>query len=169
MPAKVIDYDTLDSAAAVIAPDETIFMFNLMRFKPQATYLTTDPKFATLATCTGQEAYYTRYIPKFFEFKPVMTPVFIGRPIQGVLASEWGSDQIRNAGRSEGVVGDGHHGGGKKEEWDNVSIIRYKNLAEFRKLIDNDVYRETAMPHRIAAIEEYKLVVCTEMSIPGGK
>jgi hypothetical protein len=154
MSGKVIDYDSLDAAAAVISPEKPIFMFNLMRFKPQATYLTDDPTFTSLPACTGQEAYYTRYIPKFFEFKSSGTPIFLGKPIQGVIATL--ADATEDAA----------HGGTDNEKWDAVAIVRYVNLGDFRKLVDSDIYRKTGMPHRVAAVEEYKLIVCEEMAVP---
>lgn len=51
----------MTAAAAVIPEGPTFVVFNLLRYKPEANY---DDR-PEQASCSGQEAYYSRYVPAF--------------------------------------------------------------------------------------------------------
>ncbi|WP_294642538.1 hypothetical protein [uncultured Aureimonas sp.] len=49
------------------------------------------------------------------------------------------------------------------EAWDAVLIVRYPSLAAFRAIVESDRYRDEALPHRLSAVEEWRLIAQTEM------
>jgi hypothetical protein len=129
----LIDPKQLSSLLKTHDPKEPIYMLNLLRYKPTATYSSFH---STLAgePCTGREAYLQRYRAAI---GPLMPPgaaaIFIGAAI------------------TELVAPDG-------ENWDDVAIVRYETLEGFRGMVESEAYRETAAPHRLAALEDWRLV-----------
>lgn len=51
----------------------------------------------------------------------------------------------------------------KGEEWDLVAINRYPTLEGFREMLESREYRERALPHREAGLEECRLVMLDKM------
>lgn len=45
---------------------------------------------------------------------------------------------------------------GPDEDWDEIVLVRYESFAEFRAIVESDAYRETAAPHRLAAIANWR-------------
>ena len=160
----VLNYDTLSHLSTTIPADKPIFVLNLMRFKPIATYSPSAPaSFHSLPPLSGREAYFSRYVATFQPRMPASAgPVFLGKPIKSLLAALPGIDN------REEVHVDGKFGqleNDKEDRWDNVAIIKYGSLKEFRDIVENEWYRENLMHHRIASIEEYSLIICEEISL----
>ncbi|KAF3765618.1 hypothetical protein M406DRAFT_355993 [Cryphonectria parasitica EP155] len=53
--------------------------------------------------------------------------------------------------------------GGEGDRWDITGIIRYEKFGDFRKLTEHEDYVKEALPHRLASLEEARLVVTTEL------
>lgn len=119
---------------ANLAPDKPIRMLNLVRFKPQAEYdSTTD-----LPQVSGQEAYFARYIPAF-----------------NVAADQRGGVEVVFLSTNlTGLVGP------SDEHWDAVGLIEYPSIKHFEDIISSKEYRETAAKHRLAALEDWRLIAC---------
>lgn len=43
------------------------------------------------------------------------------------------------------------------ENWDVVAIIKYDNLEGFKKMVECDEYKKEAEPHRLAALDDFRL------------
>jgi hypothetical protein len=52
------------------------------------------------------------------------------------------------------------------EAWDAVLIVRYPSLAAFRAIVESDRYRDEALPHRLSAVSDWRLIAQTEMPRP---
>ncbi|KAJ9624306.1 hypothetical protein H2204_010862 [Knufia peltigerae] len=141
---KLVD---LAETAKSIAADKPVVMVNLIKFKEQATY----PEGSPHTSIPGHEAYYSRYIANFSRISTSMAsnpedkfkPLFLGNIQANIIAKPYGGD----------------------ETFDMVGIIHYPNFAAFRKVIECEEYKETALPHRLAAIEDYRLYLATEMVV----
>lgn len=138
MATTDISREGLDMAAQALA-DAPVLMLNLLRYNEQARYDGGD-----WPSCSGREAYLTRYVPAFAE-------VTQG---QGI-AAEW--------------VGTVHAAlvSAADEAWDDVAIVRYPSFAAFRTMIESDAYREKADPHRRAALADWRLLATTPMPLTG--
>lgn len=44
------------------------------------------------------------------------------------------------------------------EGWDDVAIVQYPSFAAFRAVIESEDYRTTAEPHRMAALDDMRLI-----------
>lgn len=137
MKAIEIKEQNMSAAEAIIPVNSPLFMLNLLRFKQEATYT---EQFKNLAKCTGREAYFNRYIPIFLELASAnkdIKPHFFGKILAGLILDE-------------------------NEKWDNLGLIGYPNFKSFKDLLDSETYKAKALPHRLAAIEDYKLLVTVE-------
>lgn len=156
----LIDYNKLSAISKTIEPTKPIFMLNVLRFKEIATYQSTDPSYASLPTVSGHEAYFSRYIPTILPMMGSAAPIFLGKAIASVLASNAATNQNQDGGfqdiNSKDIV---------QADWDNVAIVRYENFKQFKDMIENEEYKKKAMPHRVAAIENYILIVCEEVQL----
>ncbi len=56
--------------------------------------------------------------------------------------------------------------GPQEEAWDTVLIVRYPSLRAFRSIVESERYREEALPHRLAAVVDWRLIAQTEMQRP---
>lgn len=134
-----ISTTTLDEVSKAITPGKPVYMVNFLRFKPTATYHPSDPsEMHSLPTVTGREAFQNRYVPSFIK-------VAKGSAAEVVL---W----AKALGTIMGPLD------GSKEEWDDVAVLKYKDVEEWRRLVTSEEYRLTAMPHRLAALEDRRLV-----------
>ena len=134
MKAIEIKEQNMSAAEAIIPVNSPVFMLNLLRFKPEATY---SEEHKNLATCTGRDAYFKRYIPVFMELasgNKEIKPHFFGKMLAGLIFNE-------------------------NEEWDNIGLIAYPNFKSFRDILESERYIMEALPHRLAAIEDWKLLV----------
>lgn len=92
----------------------------------------------------GRAMYFNAYVTAF-------RAIVAARGIDGI-APIWTGDV---AGFVAGPAG---------EIWDAALIVRYPSLAAFRTIVDSADYRETAAPHREAALLDWRLIAQTEMS-----
>ncbi|WP_061931887.1 hypothetical protein [Aureimonas sp. AU22] len=57
----------------------------------------------------------------------------------------------------------GFAAGPEDEAWDAVLIVRYPSLAAFRAIVESQRYRDEALPHRLSAVADWRLIAQTEM------
>lgn len=50
---------------------------------------------------------------------------------------------------------------------DDVAIVEYPSFNALRKVVENPQYAAMAAPHRRAALENWLLIACTKMEMPG--
>jgi hypothetical protein len=120
------------AAEAGLAGNTGFFMFNMLRYKPQAEYASR----YDFEPCTGQEAYFKRYIPVFLELaagRPEIKPFWIGSPLTSLVP-------------------------GSAEKWDTIALISYPNFQSFKDIVESEAYLRRALPHRLAAIDDWKLI-----------
>lgn len=139
MPTTEMKPDTIQAAATIGAADQPIFMVNLLRYNEQATYGAD----ANLPPCSGREAYFQRYVPAFGELAEGtgVRPVWVGHGFAGIVAPA-------------------------EERWDDIAIVEYPSFAVFRALVESDVYRIKADPHRAAALADWRLIATTKTDLP---
>ena len=137
---KPIEIDPKDllAATAIIPENTPILMLNLLRYKAQADY----GQRTDISPCTGYEAYFQRYIPAFTK---------IASGIEGIQPFF-----ISNALIS--LVGE--------EVWDNVALVEYPNFAAFRKVVESPEYETEAIHHRLAALDNWRLIVTVKLPLP---
>jgi hypothetical protein len=125
-----------------LIPEKTPFtMLNLLRFKAKAEY----GKQQDLAPCSGQEAYLTRYIPAFNKIANA----------EGIV-----DIQINFIGS---VLG--HLVAPTDEHWDIIALVQYPSFAAFRKVSESPVYLEEAEHHRLAALEDWRLLATMKVAL----
>lgn len=134
----------LSNVAGTIPADESVTMLNLIHFRPIASY----PFSNSSQAISGREAYMTRYIPTFTALAEKLDIKF--------------SIVYLGAAHASLLVGKEN---GEQDQWDIVALIRYERFGDFRKLIECEEYQRDAMTHRLASIEQYRLVASTEMSL----
>ena len=120
-----------------IPEDEPLFMLNLLRFNEQANYESEEDQ----QPLTGREAYYKKYAPAFRK------------------AAEGEDVQIFFAGKvlTNFVAAD-------DEKWDEAAIVRYANVAAFRRITGNEIYKKEAEEHRIAALADWRLIAMSRLN-----
>ena len=129
----------LEAAANNLVGAGPIYMVNMVRYRPAATY----PKGNELPPCSGREAYFQRYAPAF------------GQVAQGEDYSVFWIGNVRGV-----LVGtDG-------EAWDDIVIVRYSSFATLRRILENPAYEKTAAPHRRAALADWKFIITTQPELP---
>ena len=129
----------LEAAANNLAGAGQIFMVNLVRYRPEATY----PKGFDLPPCSGREAYFRRYAPAF------------GQVAQGEDYSVFWIGNVRGV-----LVGT------EGEAWDDIVIVRYASFATLRRILESPGYEKSAAPHRRAALADWKFMVTTQPELP---
>jgi uncharacterized protein (DUF1330 family) len=117
-----------------------VHMVNLLRFHPQAQY----GVYSAHQRCSGQEAYFGRYIPAFNELMP----------------AHGGTDVTFAGSVLSTLVGDAAEG------WQAVGIVRYPSLIAFKDLVRSPQYLELAEPHRKAAVADWRLYLVEPLSLP---
>ena len=122
-----------------IPEGEQLFMLNMLRFNERANYRSEDDQAENL---TGREAYYKKYAPAFMKAAE-------GEDVKvfwagGVIAQFVAEDD---------------------ENWDEIAIVRYKDVATFRRITENKIYREEAEEHRIAALKDWRLIAMSERDL----
>lgn len=132
--------DALDTATASVPTDQPIFMLNLLRYNEQANYADD----AAFPPCSGREAYFQRYVPAFSEVAEGtgIKPFWIGSVLAGIVAPA-------------------------DEQWDDVAVVEYPSFDAFRKLVESDVYKAKADPHRVAALADWRLIATSKADLPG--
>jgi hypothetical protein len=133
MPCLPINYDVLASVAGSHDPTKPIYMLNLWKFRAEAAYL---PEHAALAgpPCTGREAM-TRYRTAILSVAPPgAAEYFVSSVLTEVVAP-------------------------KGESWDTVVLVRYDKMENFKKMVECKKYKESIEPHRLAALEDFRLIM----------
>jgi len=124
------------SASNTDTDDSPVFMVNFLRFKEHAEY--DDPAQGT--PCSGREAYFQRYIPVFRNIAASEgINVFFVSDVQSILVAPEG------------------------ELWDVVGIVEYPSFAAFRRITECAAYYADALPHRDAALENWRLIKTSRM------
>ena len=135
MVQEVLDSSLLEQGLKTIKPDEPVWMLNLLRYRKSATYKDSDPEpIKSLPPCSGKEAFRGRY-GAFF--------AAVAGPEYGVEVTFLGEMAANLAG--------------PEEHWDDCGLIKYPRYDAFLKLLNSEVYAEKAQPHRVAALEDWRL------------
>lgn len=134
MPVYPISSNALTNTSTT-HPSRPIYMLNLWRYRPHAIY---PPSHAHLSPspCTGEEAM-LRYRAAITAVLPEGASIhFQGKPIANVAAPEG------------------------EEKWDQVVVVKYKDIEGFRRMVESREYKEEVEGHRLAGLEEWRLVCC---------
>lgn len=134
-----IEAENMLAAAGAIPEGVPIVMLNLLRYKEHADY----GERADMTPCSGREAYYHRYVPAFNQ---LATP--------GIKLIWLGSVLARVVGPFD-------------EQWDDAALVEYPSFAAFRDLAESARYREEASHHRLAALEDWRLIATVKATLPG--
>lgn len=138
MRTTEINEATFDEAERALG-GQPMFVVNLLRYRETADYGEGDEQ----PRCSGREAYFARYVPAFAELTQ-------GQDI-GV---QWlGKVHAALVGPAD-------------EAWDDVALVRYPNFAAFRTIVGSAAYRETAAPHRRAALADLRLLATRPAPLP---
>ncbi len=131
MFSHIIASAALDAVERGVKPGQPVYMLNLLRFRESAHYAAG----FDAPPCSGREAYYERYIPAFRRIAAgrLGPRVFLGASIAGLVAPQG-------------------------ERWDIAAVNEYPDFALFRAIVDTDEYRVVAEPHRLAALEDFRLL-----------
>ncbi|KAF2678322.1 hypothetical protein K458DRAFT_348825, partial [Lentithecium fluviatile CBS 122367] len=137
-----INHSALALAAQTYPPTKPIYMLNLWKYRATADYTPHLPSNSspTLDTspCTGREAL-ARYRASIQSVLPPNTTVhFLGTVAALVVAP-------------------------KGEQWDDAVIVKYEDLEAFRKMVGSEVYEREAQPHRLAGLEDSRLIMLEEV------
>lgn len=135
---RTIDLTTnaLVAAAAIVPEGEPFYMLNLLRYKERAEY----PEGSGHEACSGREAYHRGYIATFMkltEGKPIEV-AWVGSVLTGLVAPEG-------------------------ERWDELAIVKYPSFAVFRSYVESAAYEAEAVPHRIAALDDWRLLATAKL------
>lgn len=145
-----IDPSNIAAAEKTFSKDTPIFMLNMLRFHPEASYPSSH---ASQPATSGQEAWAKRYIPAFRSVSNKVLEgtgedaerIFFGMPAVGIVTPE----------EIEGKEG--------RDYWHAVALVRYPCLEVFRKITESREYEETALPHRLAGLEDFRLLAISEV------
>jgi hypothetical protein len=50
------------------------------------------------------------------------------------------------------------------EEWHTAALIRYPNFQAFRDVTESERYEKEGIPHRLAALEDWRLIATVELT-----
>ncbi|KAB8231098.1 uncharacterized protein BDW43DRAFT_283605 [Aspergillus alliaceus] len=117
--------------------DQPVFMLNLLQFYDQAQYA----EGSKHGPCSGQEAWVEGYLTEV-------------RKLPGA-----GDDfELLYSGfPASKIVGEDN------ERWDAVALVKFRDIAAFRKTLGSDEYAATAAEHRDAALKDWKLIASTQV------
>jgi hypothetical protein len=130
MTTNNILLEALDAAERAAEPGRPIYMLNLLRYRERALYEGRPDE----PSRTGREAFHECYVPAFRRLAA-------GRTVQRVFAGPMLARLVGPAGA----------------RWDTAALNEYADFATFRAIVDSDAYRTQAQPHRLAALEEFRL------------
>ena len=143
MPTTEINIEAVLAAAGTIAADSPVVMLNLVRYNEHAEY---DDN-TDFPACSGQEAYLQRYAPTF-------NAVAAAEGVTGIQVLYLGSVAAALA------APDG-------ERWDSIVLVQYPSFAAFRTVTESARYTADALPHRKAALADWRLVATSQIPLPG--
>lgn len=115
-------------------------MLNLLRFRSVADY-SAHPELAPAGACTGAEAF-DRYVKHALPY-------------------------VRGSGGDLLFMGKGGPFliGPEQESWDLVMMVRHRSAETFLSFASNEAYL-AGIGHRLAAIEDSRLLPMTQLSLP---
>jgi hypothetical protein len=138
-----LDPKNISAAAAKIPANTPFIMLNLLRYREHAAYSgESEPKFNT-----GREAYLQGYLSAFgvvaarSEITKDIKPILIGSVMQTIV-------------------------GPTDESWDDMALVQYPNFGAFRAVAESEEYQRDAEPHRIAALENLRLIAIVQRDRP---
>jgi hypothetical protein len=138
-----LDPKNISAAAGRIPANTPFLMLNLLRYREHAAYSTpTETKFST-----GREAYLQGYLPAFgvvaskSEVTKSIKPILIGSVIQTII-------------------------GPADEQWDDMALVQYPNFEAFQAVAQSEEYQRDAEPHRLAALENLRLIAIIQRDRP---
>lgn len=131
--------DRLIAAAGVIPAGEPFFMLNLLRYKEQADYGGRPGP----GPCSGRDAYHRGYVG-WFQRLPAGTDVSVA----------WNGAVLTALVAPPG------------ERWDELVIVRYPSYAAFRAIVESASYEAEAAPHRLASLDDWRLMALTRLPTP---
>jgi uncharacterized protein (DUF1330 family) len=137
MPTLDISPADFEAAVSGLPANGPVVMANLLRFRAQAEYRP-DSEYGS---CSGAEAYLTRYIPAF---DAAVQPLGGSRLLYG------GTVAARLLGPADAV-------------WDAVGLVQYPSIDVFRRLLESPDYQRDAAPHRRAALADWQLFATTAL------
>ncbi len=125
--------DTALAEAIRIVGSGPVTMVNLLRFWDMPRY---QSDFADKKDDV-RSAYYGGYAGEFRE-----------------VASKLGiSTQLIHAGKKlHGLLQT------EADNWDDIVIVRYESLLDLQAIIENEHYKERAVPHRLAAVADWRFI-----------
>jgi hypothetical protein len=143
-----INPSNLAAASASIPKDTPILMLNLLRFRETAAY-TND---SDLPVASGKDAYLHRYVPAFQSIAAsvdeTIQPFWFGAPVAHLIGPQ-------------DIPGLSH---AAAEEWHSAALIRYPSFQAFRDVTESERYEKEGMPHRLAALEDWRLIATVELT-----
>jgi hypothetical protein len=142
MKSTEISSATTAAAARMLSGKSPVYMVNLVRYRAQAIYSTTDQ----YAPCSGREAFLQRYVPAVAKISSKVAPgaakmAFYGAVHAALVAPP---DEI----------------------WDHIAIAEYSSFDAMRNIIESAEYKTDAEPHRLAALEDWRFIATTKVDLP---
>ncbi len=49
------------------------------------------------------------------------------------------------------------------ERWDEIAIVRYPSFAAFRSYVESEAYETEAVPHKVAALDDWRLLATVKL------
>lgn len=139
--ARTTDLTTasLIEAAKTIPEGKPFYMLNLLRYKERARY----PEGAGVAPCSGRDAYHQGYVGTFLKLTE-------GTPIEVAWLGSVTTTLVAPPG----------------ERWDELAIVRYPSFETFRSYVESSAYETEAVPHRLAALDDWRLLATLKLDTP---
>jgi uncharacterized protein (DUF1330 family) len=128
----VVDEDVFSEAVARVG-DSSVVMVNLLTFRDSPLY----PDGFTNRKSSARAAYYEGYAGAFSQ-------------IAAKLGIEY---ELVHAGRRLLTLVPR-----EPESWDDIVIVRYRSLADLRRITETEDYARHAAPHRLAAIAAWRFI-----------
>ncbi len=133
----------LEAASAALAGKGPVQMVNLLRYREMATY----DAGTEHAPCSGQEAYFQRYIPAFAKVAAEVAP-------EETFSVSWVGAVLATLVPPLG------------ETWHAIAIVEYPSFEVLKRIIDSPEYKSEADPHRRAALEDWRFIASQKMDLP---
>ncbi|SHN33112.1 hypothetical protein [Chitinophaga sp. CF418] len=121
-----------------LVPDGPVYMLNLLRYKEYADY--NNP--AGPSPCSGREVYMQRYVREF-------NRIAAGHGVKLLFLGNVGVSLVAP----------------DTEQWDDIAIVEYPDFFTFRHIVDSNAYLTDAEPHRLAALEDWRLIATNKISL----
>ena len=142
MKTTIIEQMAVITVENTIPADSPFTMVNLLRFRKQADYAHRH----NIKPCSGQDAYLQHYVPAFNKAAEA-------EGVQGI--------QIVYIGKVAGAIV-----APDSEQWDVIALVQYPSFAAFRKVSESDIYLQEAEYHRLAALDDLRLIATTAFPTP---